>query len=153
MNTEIRNILCPTDFSESALYAFQYAVAFARSHDAELELLHVIEPSAYATDRIDDQESTYTERVRERLQNIASTADPKVKITIRIAMGVPYITIIEKADAMPADLIVIGTHGRTGIRHLLIGSVAEKVVRTATCPVLTVRHPDHTVVAASENPP
>ncbi|HPQ42018.1 MAG TPA: universal stress protein [bacterium] len=141
-SSDILKILCPTDFSDSARYAFQTAVMMAERFNASIELFHVIEPSAYVSDRIEDSEKTYQETVRDKLAVLAEVPGPQVPVAVEIATGIPYMEITRRASEIGADLIVIGTHGRTGIRHLLIGSVAEKVVRAAACPVLTVRHPD-----------
>lgn len=140
--TEIRKILCPTDFSESAWYAIQTAASMAERFQASIELFHVIEPSTYVSDRIEDTEKTYMESVRDKMTDLAASLASDTPVTVGVATGIPYLEITRRAEETGAGMIVIGTHGRTGIRHLLIGSVAEKVVRTATCPVLTVRHPD-----------
>ncbi|MFC1889388.1 universal stress protein [Thermodesulfobacteriota bacterium] len=145
MKIDIEKILCATDFSTSAERAFQYALTLADRYGATVELLHVTEVSAYAEDNVGEAENSYEGRLRARLDEIVASTDTDVSIETRMAAGVPYAEIINRAKAMPADLIVIGTHGRTGMKHLLIGSVAEKVVRTASCPVLSVRHPDHDV--------
>ncbi|MCD4655708.1 universal stress protein [bacterium] len=142
MNADIRKILCPTDFSKSAQFSFQYAVSLASRYHASIELYHVVEPSAYDTYRIEESEKTYKETILERISEQLKSTETDVHITVTMETGVPYVKITQRADTSGADLIIIGTHGRTGIRHLLIGSVAEKVVRTAICPVLTVRHPE-----------
>ena len=144
MNIEINRILCPIDFLASSEHALQYAVAIAKRHGAAVELLHVAQPSAYAEDAVDDRKQTYDDTLRDRLQAMAdSKGDTHVTVTINVVDGTDYVEVVDRATAWPADLIVLGTHGRTGMKHLLIGSVAERVVRTASCPVCTVRHPDH----------
>ena len=143
MQITIQNILCPVDFSASGEYAFQYAIAIARRHEAAIELLHVMESSTYSQDAVDEGGKTYEDKLRGRLRDIAALAAADITIETNLVAGVPYIEIVKRANALPADLIVIGTHGRTGMKHLLIGSVADKVVRTASCPVCIVRHPDH----------
>ncbi|MBN1880483.1 universal stress protein [bacterium] len=145
MNQDIQRILCATDFSESARYAYQFALSIAARHHASIELFHVMEPSAYSSDRIESDEETYAQKMSHRLVDFSQSIPSDISISTLIAVGVPYIEIVKRAELIHADLIVIGTHGRTGIRHMLIGSVAEKVVRTASCPVMTVRHPDHAV--------
>lgn len=150
MDIQIRKILCPVDFSTSGDYAFQYALAVAAAHRAAVELLYVTEVSAYGEN--DDgkdrgYDESFEDSLRTRLIEMTASADTNVQITTNLAAGVPYIEIINRAKTLPADLIVLGTHGRTGLKHLLIGSVAERVVRTSSCPVLTVRHPDHEVRA------
>lgn len=150
----IRRILCPVDFSESSDHAIHYAVAFATAYQAELHLLHVIHPPAYGVGAdginidITVQMTEYIEKTsRERLHELAEkvrTGYPNTQE--QVVAGVPFLEIIRTARALQADLIVIGTHGRTGLAHALIGSVAEKVVRKSPCPVLTVKHPEHDFV-------
>ena len=149
MKIEIHKILCPTDFSVSAEHAFNYALAIAARHGATVELLHVTEGSAYANEESLDGEApgeTYEDRVRAQLRQIADTANTAVSIDTKLVSGIPYVEILSRATSLKADLIVIGTHGRTGMKQFLIGSVAEKVVRTSSCPVCTIRHPDHVVM-------
>jgi len=145
MKTDIEKILCATDFSASSDHALQYALVLASRFGASVELLHVTEVSAYAQNQTEDGGESYEKRLLARLRAMADSIETDVSIETHLAAGVPYIEIINRSKALPADLIVIGTHGRTGMKHLLIGSVAEKVVRTASCPVLSVRHPDHAV--------
>jgi nucleotide-binding universal stress UspA family protein len=142
MEISITRILCPTDFSESADYALDYALCIAKRHHAHLEILHVAENSGYSRDAVNDQGQTYDDTLRDRLQALAdSKPHPGIDVTVNVVDGVDHMEIVKRATDWPASLIVLGTHGRTGIRHLLIGSVAERVVRTAPCPVCTVRHP------------
>lgn len=140
MDIQIKRILCPVDFSPSGDFAFEYACAVARRHGASVELLHVTEASAYAEDAPPEKWPALENRLRQRLQSLAARAG--VPAEINLLAGIPFAEIVHRAETLPADMIVIGTHGRTGMKHLLIGSVAERVVRTAPCPVLTVRHPD-----------
>ena len=155
MKIEIKRILCPTDFSASAEHAFHYALAIAARHEATIELLHVSESSTYANDpplEGDASSGTFEDRLRKRLDDIAATAGVDVPVETALLTGVPYVEIVNHAKASSADLIVLGTHGRTGMKHLLIGSVAERVVRTASCPVCTVRHPDLDASGGEEVP-
>lgn len=143
---EIKNILFPTDFSKGARAAMDYAISLARDYDARLMLLYVIQdisiaewytPSSIsATDLVEDMEKgAYKE-----MDRWAAEAEAGVKNVEKIVVrGVPFVEIIKTAKEKNADLIVIGTHGRTGIDHMLFGSTAEKVVRKSPCPVLTVR--------------
>lgn len=143
---EIKNILFPTDFSKGARAAMDYAISLARDYDARLMLLYVIQdisiaewytPSSIsATDLVEDMEKgAYKE-----MDRWAAEAEAEVKNVEKIVVrGVPFVEIIKTAKEKNADLIVIGTHGRTGIDHMLFGSTAEKVVRKSPCPVLTVR--------------
>lgn len=143
MDIEIRQILCCVDFSPSGSYAFEHALAIATRHGATIELLHVMEPSAYAQDKPLENDKTFADLLRDRLRAMAGSVDTDLLIETDLATGIPYIEIVNRAKSWPADMIIMGTHGRTGMKHLLIGSVAERVVRTASCPVLTVRHSDH----------
>lgn len=151
MRIQIRKILCPLDFSENSEHALLYAKAFARAHDADLLLLHVVElPVSYLAaeiaipvDALQRQKdacvknlNAITEMVRQELP----------RATCLIEEGNPYPCIVQVARTQGVDLIVMGTHGRTGLAHALLGSVTEKVVRAAPCPVLTVKHPEHEFV-------
>ncbi len=146
MDIRIKSILVPVDFSVAADFAFQYALAIADRHGAAVELLHVTEVSAYSNEEPlegDEHYEAYEERLMGYLRKMIASAKTDIPIEANLITGVPYVEIVNRAKAWPANLIVIGTHGRTGMKHLLIGSVAERVIRTASCPVLTVRHPDH----------
>ncbi|MBL7077552.1 MAG: universal stress protein [Kiritimatiellae bacterium] len=145
MKLEVEQILCATDFSDSAAHAFQYALAIAAHHGASVELLHVAECSIYANGpplKREESGGTFEDRLRERLDEIAASQSVDVPIETTVVNGVPSVEIVKHAEASSADLIVLGTHGRTGLKHLLVGSVAEKVIRSAACPVCTVRYPD-----------
>ena len=147
---KIGRILCAVDFSEYSAYALRYAVAFARDFDARLELVHVLElpfMPTYAmaglpelslpTDRLEEEVRKHMDELVEEVR----TDHERVSGTVRI--GSAFLEIIQYARELEADLIVIGTHGHSGLSHILIGSVAEKVVRKAPCAVLSVKHPKH----------
>ena len=144
---KIKRILVPVDFSEPSLQAVEYAVELARPFGASLELLCVIEPLAYAPlagPAVDlaairaEQERIATERLAGLKRDLVRR-HARCRADLRI--GSAYRTIVDRAARWPADLVVMGTQGRSGLSHLLIGSVAERVVRSAPCPVLTVRPP------------
>ena len=142
---EIRRILCPVDLSETSKPAFEYAVALAAQLGAELELLHVYQLPAYALPEggleiLAGLEVELENRLQQQLDAfVKHSTEPSVKITTVLSKGIPYVEITHAAKQHKADLIVIGTHGRTGLAHLLIGSVAERVVRTSEVPVLSIR--------------
>ncbi|MCX7590950.1 MAG: universal stress protein [Kiritimatiellae bacterium] len=149
---EIRKILCPIDFSETSQHALRYAVALAEEFGAELLLMEVrelyIPPPADYPDMpwlTTDIPIAIEEGEDERLENLAAELRRTCQVPLRTyrVTGKAFLEIIRKANEVKADLIVMGTHGRTGLSHILIGSVAERVVRLAPCPVLTVKHPEH----------
>jgi len=143
---EIKTILFPTDFSQGARAAMEYAVALARDYKARLILLYVIQdisiaewyiPSSIsAADLVEDMQRSAEREIDKLGIEIAGAVATVEKLVVR---GVPFVEIIRTAKERKADMIVIGTHGRTGIDHMLFGSTAEKVVRKSSCPVLTVR--------------
>jgi len=143
MNIQIQKILCPVDFSQPGEYAFDYACAVARRHNATLELLHVAESSAYAEDELPPGQISYEDSCKNHLKQMAERAGCPAEINL--ITGIPHLEIVKQAANIRADLIIIGTHGRTGMKHLLLGSVAEQVLRTAPCSVLTVRQAAHTM--------
>jgi nucleotide-binding universal stress UspA family protein len=141
----IRRILVPTDFSNYSRAALQYAVRLAKRFDAQLTLMNVIHPNYFVTngDYIAlDYPSLLVEVRRAAKHDLASlvkeTAFQGVPFRALIDEGHPGDRIVDYAEKCGADLIVSATHGRTGLRHALIGSTAEYVVRHAKCPVLVV---------------
>jgi len=154
MKVQIKRILCPVDFSENSDHAMRYAAALAGTFEAELTLLHVVAPMVAALpgetalpDMLQANIDELTDACRERLEKTVGTlAASGLTVQHKVINGVPFIEIIRYARETETDLIVMGTHGRTGIGHLIIGSVAERVVRKAPCPVLTVKHPEHEFV-------
>ena len=144
---EIKNILCPVDFSETSDYALEYALDLARQLGASVTLLHVCQLPAHPMDAgdmfpLEEFENEYMTRFSKQLDElVARHAGKGVELDSRITCGIPYDEINQAADEVSADLVVIGTHGRTGLAHMLLGSVAERVVRTSRVPVLTLRKP------------
>jgi len=138
----IRTILHPTDFSGRAGDAFQFACALARDYRARLILLHVHPPPpppvAGEFGFLPTEGAPDRTRLRERLSELRP-ADPRVPVEHHYREGDPATEILQTARESQCDLIVLGTHGRTGLDRLFMGSVAESVLRRATCPVLTVR--------------
>lgn len=138
---KLRSIVVPVDFSEPSLDALAHALALARKHEAQLTLLHVIEPRP-PTMLVDATQAHRNARAaaHERLTQLADTTKRVWSRTGReLRAGAPVDTITALAQRANADLIVVGTHGRTGLKRAFIGSVAERVVRLAPCPVLVVR--------------
>ncbi len=141
----LRHILVPVDFSDCSLEALEYAVLVARRAQAALTLLHVLEPLAYGLD-FTLAHSAKREQQREataaRLSALASAiTSAGVSAAPQLRGGLPADSILDAAHALPADAVVMGTHGRRGLSHACCGSVAESVLRKAPCPVLTVRSP------------
>lgn len=143
---EWRKVLCPVDFSETSRRAMHAAVELARRNGAQLHLLHVYqapgvsfpEATVFAGDEILQQlADLVVKTIGEWRAEAERLGAPKV--LSHTAMGIPWAEILRFADANAVDLIVMGTHGRSGLMRVLIGSVAEKVVRHAPCPVLTIR--------------
>ncbi|MFC4543406.1 universal stress protein [Halosolutus amylolyticus] len=136
-------ILVPTDGSEEGEHALEYAFDLARAHDATVRVLYVVNVAGYgglpmetAWEGISDALYTEGEAAVERAEELAPD-DVEVETSVR--EGAPSRTIIDRASPENCDLVVMGTHGRGGIDRLLLGSVAERVVRRADVPVLTVR--------------
>jgi universal stress protein A len=145
---EIKRILCPTDFSATAQKALEYAVFLASSHNAELQLLHVVD-HLHGFDNyliLSMAPHEIAERMEKHANKDLSEVVNQIKETVKIQKAVRHgktsVQIIEMAREVKADLIVMGSHGRTGVSHVIIGSVAEAVVRHAYCPVLVVRDID-----------
>jgi nucleotide-binding universal stress UspA family protein len=145
----IHTILHPTDFSEASKPAFEMASALARDYRAKLVLLHVVPPvHLYAPDGIAvgfPPEQPYDAQVQ--LAKLRPD-DPRVEVDHHVVDGDPVSEILKAAKTTNADVIVMGTHGNTGLTRLLVGSVAESVMRQAPCPVITVRGPFHVTTEA-----
>jgi nucleotide-binding universal stress UspA family protein len=140
------HILVPTDFSMYADRALAYAVRLATALQSRLTLLHVIHSTLLEVPGMETEPTYHTylheleETVSQTLQGMCQQLrDAGIPGDIAIVHGVPYHEIIEIAAAKNVDLIVMGSHGRTGLAHVLLGSVAERVVRLAPCSVLVVR--------------
>jgi nucleotide-binding universal stress UspA family protein len=141
----LQTILHPTDFSEHSAYAFRLACSLARDHGARVLVLHTVttlgpELVSYGEAVTQLQPEAYQQKLWDDLRRVRSP-DPDVPVDHRLAEGDPAAEILRAAADTRCDLIVLGTHGRTGLTRLLMGSVAEQVVRKAPCPVLTVKAP------------
>jgi nucleotide-binding universal stress UspA family protein len=138
----IRTILHPTDFSSYSDHAFRLACSLARDYGARLVLVHVAElPLIVAGEGVLlVPPVTDLEPLQQRLE-LVRPEDAAIAVEHRLVQGDPPTEILTLAEQLHCDLIVLGTHGRTGLGRLLMGSVAEQVVRRAPCPVLTVKTP------------
>jgi nucleotide-binding universal stress UspA family protein len=146
-------LLAATDFSDDSNYALEYAEELARRFSAEILVMHVDQPltpvmvselspglDVGAMSRIAEEQRLSALQQLDRIT--ARLRDGGLKSRSLLKVGAPFLEIITVAHGENADLIVLGTHGRSGLAHVLMGSVAERVVRKAHCPVLTIRHPD-----------
>ncbi len=148
---KIKRILVPTDFSDQGKTALMYAVAFADQFGAAVDLLHVLEPvppgALLSYISLNDLKQSIHDEAETHMADLSKEwkdyAFPVNKIVVE---GYPFVEIIKHAKKTNTDMIIMGTHGRGAIAHMLLGSVAEKVVQKAPCPVLTVRHPEHEFV-------
>lgn len=144
---EVKKILFPTDFSEASHYALSYAVNMKRILNAELEIAHVLFDEANIVSfylpqmTMQNISSEFEDGAMKQFEEFTANAPELegVKFTKKLLKGTPYNEIVKEAATGNFDMIIIGTHGRTGLEHVLFGSTAEKVVRKAPCPVLTVR--------------
>ncbi|MCX8021999.1 MAG: universal stress protein [Syntrophorhabdaceae bacterium] len=138
-------ILCPLDFSDYTDEIVKYGVSIAKKFDSTLHLLHVIPNLNYFSpyesfltpENLVVLEKNIEREIKKDFDKVIEKIDIPVKTSIRT--GIAFVEIIDYARTEGIDLIVMGTHGRSGIEHILIGSVAEKVVRKSACPVLTIR--------------
>jgi nucleotide-binding universal stress UspA family protein len=150
---EIKKILIPTDFSEYSQFALKYAMALAVSFKARLYVIHVCEHAitgagteAYhfsVPEFLADVEKAERESLEKIVSEIRSAGIDAQSV---FTTGRAYIDIVDKAKELDVDLITLATHGRKGLSHFVFGSTAEKIVRLAPCPVLTVKHPEHDFV-------
>jgi len=148
MNANITRILVPTDFSATADAALDYAKGLAAKLGASLYVLHVLEDAymggSFAGELyVPESPGLRALMVKEAEEMLAHRVSPqdqeRLNASTAVVVGRSFKAIVDHAEEHKIDLIVIGTHGRTGMAHLLLGSVAERIVRTAPCPVLTVR--------------
>jgi nucleotide-binding universal stress UspA family protein len=147
--THIQTILHPTDFSDSSKSAYRVACALARDYGARLIVLHVAQPPVVIYDeagRLLPHRTDYREAAMRELAKLPLPGE-LVRVEHRLGGGEAAAEILRVARESGADLIVVGTQGRTGLARVLIGSVAEDVLREAPCPVLTVRQPLPAAVA------
>jgi nucleotide-binding universal stress UspA family protein len=142
--TPIDRVVAPVDLSEQSALVRDHAAALATVYGASLDLLHVVEeaafPTAYGVDPLTPAQPDVQDRAREALESLAADLDdfPNL-VNTHVLAGYAARDIVDFADEHAADLLVMATHGRTGLQRFLIGSVTEKVVRSAPCPVFTVK--------------
>ncbi len=142
-----KKILCPIDYSDCSARALRYATGIALKDSSKLYLVHVIDKRVFdyggptyespSTPDID----TVTKLEEKLIESIPKELRGDIKVESMVSIGIPVEEILRAAQDKEVDLIVMGTHGRTGVSHTIMGSVAENVVRRASCPVLTVRQP------------
>ncbi len=151
---QLKTLLVPVDFSACSDKAVEYARAFAEQFGAELMLLHVVEPVVYpetyapTTDGGDELNRHLLSSAENRLtRQSESLRGSGLNVRTLARVGRPFVEISELAREAGVDLIILGTHGYTGLKHVLLGSTAERVVRHAPCPVLTVRTEEHEFIA------
>lgn len=151
---DLRRILIPTDFGKSSGNALTYGLAFAHKFGAEVWLLHVVQdlslfiPEAvFVTPPAAPPVEQFIAAARAALERVVKGLDAEgIAVHYEVGVGPPAEEIVRFAREKDVDLVVMGTHGHTGLAHVLLGSVAERVVRRGPCPVLTVRHPEHEFV-------
>jgi universal stress protein A len=160
---KLRRVLAPTDFSRFSGFALEWAANLAEALRSELILLHVIpEEEGQIMEEVIGEDAAVripkgirqnvVEERRKKFQEQFDIVLPRhmkksIQVEEILRIGVPFLEIIKIAKEKDVDLIVMGTHGRTGLAHVLIGSVAEKVVHHAHCPVLTIKHPQYQSIA------
>jgi universal stress protein A len=139
----LKNILVPVDFSDCSKKALQYAIPLARQFGAEITLLHVVQPylPVPETGAVDVElvQVTMRDEGEKELEALRQGLAGVVPSRTVLRVGNPHVEIIDVAKQLESDLIIVSTHGRTGLAHVFLGSTAERVVRHAGCPVLVVR--------------
>jgi universal stress protein A len=141
---KLKRILVPIDFSEASLHALRYAIPFAEESGASVYLVHVVEPAVFINDlpnvALALPDDAVAKAARERLVSMAEKEiEELIPVYPHVRIGRAYQEIAVLAKSLNVDLIIIATHGYTGLKHVFLGSTAERVVRHAGCPVLVVR--------------
>jgi universal stress protein A len=160
---QLKKLLVPTDFSKNSEKALRYAVRLAQRNNSSVILFHVFEPPEFVRQLPQDYSESSEEtrkqfdaairRSAERLETLSGAVKgSNIKIETLQRLGTPYEEIVKVAEAGEVDLIVIATYGYTGLKHFLLGSTAERVVRLAPCPVLVVREQEQDFVSQKEGP-
>ncbi|HVM95031.1 MAG TPA: universal stress protein [Candidatus Acidoferrales bacterium] len=143
MPRDFKKILCPTDFSEESYRAIEYGLRFAKAADGNLLIAHIVH---VPTEHLHDEEGhlmsfdDLVQKTKERLEEVRTKCvEGYSKCEIIAEVGSPFELLMDLAAKRNIDLIVTSTHGRTGLQHFVMGSVAERIVRHAPCPVLVIR--------------
>lgn len=142
----LKEILVPVDFTECTDKALSYALPFARQFGASLTLLHVVEPAVGAASEVALVNVCSDKEAQRKLANMKARVEKQVKCQTVLRKGFAATEIIDVASERNCDLIILSTHGRTGLDRLISGSTSEKVVRRAGCPILVVRPHGHDFV-------
>ncbi len=146
---QLKKVLVPVDFSEPSRKAIHYAQVFAEQFGAKLTLLHVVEPLSYPPDFAvvpllpPDAEGPRLRELAKHLEELGRAVGGGVETESVVISGRPWQGVVDYAKESDTDLIIVSTHGYTGLKHVLLGSVTEKIVRHAPCPVLVVRDEEH----------
>lgn len=144
---KLKKILCPIDFSACSIHALSYAIDLSIKNKASLYLIYVMETHVNDARDILKQidlllDDTQIDNLKIRLISlIPDNIQKSITIETIVVKGIPYVEIIKTSKDKQIDLIVMGTHGRTGLEHILIGSVAQRVIQKAPCPVFSIRLP------------
>jgi nucleotide-binding universal stress UspA family protein len=148
----IRAILHPTDFSDRSKWAFHLACSLAHDHGARLLVFHAASPVAvaYVEGFVPEPPADFWDQLQSRLREVRPD-DPSITVDYLLTEGDPAPEILRAAAQHRCDLIVMGTHGRSGIGRLVLGSVAEEVIRKATCPVISIKAPFAPAEVAQES--
>ncbi len=141
----LRNILCPIDHSKHSESALKYAIAFALKDKAKLYLMHVLDSRTHEeAEGISELTAIDEEGMNDLKDKLEKSVPEEIRGEIKyealVSLGVPFDEIVKVANEKSIDLIVMGTHGRTGLSHVMLGSIAEKVMRDAPCPVMIVKY-------------
>lgn len=148
----LNHILVPIDFSDNSKKALRYALPLATTFNAAISIIYVVEPAVFPSDfgfgqmSFPDVEKEMYDKAETELNQIVADLDSTTKISPVIKSGIPFVEVTTYAADENVDLIILATHGRTGVEHILFGSTAEKIIRKAPCPVLIVRADEHDFV-------
>jgi nucleotide-binding universal stress UspA family protein len=147
---DIKKILVATDFSDHSAVALRYAAEFSKAFGSQILLCHVVEGSGYLSHLPPGGEGYFPPNMDEIRRENAQVKCQEIldegtfeNAAAHVLIGKPFLEIVQLAKAENVDLVIVGTHGRGAVAHMLLGSVAERVVRKAPCPVLTVREEEH----------